>query len=117
MEWHIVFDPNFRFWLYHQEQGLQDEIFAVLRVLAEFGPKLGRPRVDTLEGSTFKNMKEVRIQYKGNPWRILFAFDPKRQAVLLVGGNKSGNKRWYEENIAVADNRYKKYLEILKEEH
>jgi len=62
-------------------------------------------------------MKEVRIQYKGNPWRILFAFDPKRQAVLLVGGNKSGNKRWYEENIAVADKRYKKYLEILKEEH
>jgi hypothetical protein len=86
-------------------------------VLGEFGPKLGRPRVDTLEGSAFQNMKELRIQYQGEPWRILFAFDPKRQAVLLVGGNKTGNKRWYKENIPIADKRYRKYLEILKEEN
>jgi hypothetical protein len=86
-------------------------------VLGEFGPKLGRPRVDTLEGSSFQNMKELRIQYQGEPWRILFAFDPKRQAVLLVGGNKTGNKRWYKENIPIADKRYRKYLEILKEEN
>jgi len=117
MKWNIIFDPDFKIWFYQQEQGLQDETFAVLSVLGELGPKLGRPRVDTLEGSTFQNMKELRIQYQGEPWRILFAFDPKRQAVLLVGGNKTGNKRWYKENIPITDKRYRKYLEILKEEN
>jgi len=116
MEWHIVFDPSFRIWLYQQEESLQDEAFAVIAILEELGPKLGRPRVDTLEGSAFQNMKELRIQHKGVPWRILFAFDPKRQAILLVGGNKTGNKRWYKENIAIADKRYKEYLETLQEE-
>lgn len=116
MKWNIIFDPDFKIWFYQQEQGLQDEILAVLSVLEESGPKLGRPRVDTLEGSAFQNMKELRIQYQGEPWRILFAFDPQRQAVLLVGGNKTGNKRWYKENIPIADKRYRKYLEILKEE-
>jgi hypothetical protein len=116
MEWNIIFDPDFRIWFYQQEQGFQDEAFAVLGILAELGPTLGRPRVDTLEGSGFNNMKELRIQYKGEPWRVLFAFDPKRQAILLVGGNKSGNKRWYKENILLADKRYEKYLETLKEE-
>ena len=117
MKWNIIFDPDFKIWFYQQEQGVQDETFAVLNVLGEFGPKLGRPRVDTLEGSAFQNMKELRIQYLGEPWRILFAFDPKRQAVLLVGGNKTGNKRWYKENVPIADKRYRKYLEILKEEN
>jgi hypothetical protein len=117
MEWNIIFDPDFKIWFYQQEQGFQYEAFAVLSVLEEFGPKLGRPRVDTLEGSTFPNMKELRIQYKGEPWRILFAFDPQRQAILLVGGNKTGNKRWYKENIPIADKRYTEYLEILQEEN
>ena len=116
MEWNIIFDPDFRVWFYQQEQGLQDEVFSVLSLLMELGPALGRPRVDTLEGSSVKNMKELRIQYQGEPWRILFAFDPKRQAILLVGGNKSGNKRWYKENIPIADKRYQKYLKKLKEE-
>ena len=116
MEWNIIFDPDFRIWFYQQEQGFQNEVFAVLGILAEFRPGLGRPRVDTLEGSDFSNMKELRIQHQGEPWRILFAFDPKRQAILLVGGNKAGNKKWYKENIAIADKRYREYLETIKEE-
>jgi len=72
MEWIIVFDPDFRIWFYQQEQEFQDETFALLGVLAEFRPKLGRPRVDTLAGSSFNNIKELRIQYQGEPWRILF---------------------------------------------
>ena len=116
MEWNIIFEPDFRVWFYQQEQELQEEIFSVLSLLRESGPALGRPRVDTLEGSSVKNMKELRIQYKGEPWRILFAFDPKRQAILLVGGNKTGDKRWYKENIAIAERRYQNYLENLKEE-
>jgi hypothetical protein len=116
MKWNVIFDPDFKLWFYQQEQELQDEVFSVLTLLMEFGPALGRPRVDTLEGSSIKNMKELRIQYKGEPWRILFAFDPKRQAILLVGGNKTGNKRWYKENIPVAEQRYQTYLEQLKSE-
>ncbi|MDK2410512.1 type II toxin-antitoxin system RelE/ParE family toxin [Aphanizomenon sp. PH219] len=116
MEWNIIFDPDFRIWFYQQEQGFQNEVFAVLGILAKFRPSLGRPRVDTLEGSDFSNMKKLRIQHQGEPWRILFAFDPKRQAILLVGGNKAGNKKWYKENIAIADKRYREYLETIKEE-
>jgi hypothetical protein len=116
MNWTVIFDPDFKIWFYQQEEGFQDEAFAVVKVLEESGPALGRPRVDTLQGSSFSNMKELRIQYQGEPWRILFAFDPKRQAILLVGGNKAGNKRWYEDNIPIADRRYKQYLKALKEE-
>lgn len=90
-------------WLEAQEQGLQDEIWAYVGLLQEFGPHLGRPRVDTVKDSAFTNMKELRIQYRGDPWRILFAFDPQRAAIVLVGGNKAGDKRWYKKNIPVAD--------------
>lgn len=117
MEWNVIFDPDFRVWFYQQEQGLQDEAFAVIKILEEFGPQLGRPRVDTIKASNFNNMKELRIQFQGEPWRILFAFDPKRQAILLVGGNKTGKKRWYKENVPIADQRYTQYLEILEEEN
>lgn len=70
MKWNVIFDPDFKLWFYQQEQELQDEVFSVLILLMEFGPSLGRPRVDTLKGSSIKNMKELRIQYKGEPWRI-----------------------------------------------
>ncbi|EDZ96736.1 type II toxin-antitoxin system RelE/ParE family toxin [Limnospira fusiformis KN01] len=116
MKWNVIFDPDFKLWFDQQEQELQDEVFSVLILLMEFGPSLGRPRVDTLKGSSIKNMKELRIQYKGEPWRILFAFDTERQAILLVGGNKTGNKRWYKENIPIAERRYEHYLEQLKQE-
>ncbi len=72
---------------------------------------MGRPYVDTVKGSAFTNMKELRVQHDGNPYRILFAFDPQRQAVLLIGGNKRGDKRWYEKSISVADKRFAEYLE------
>ena len=61
-------------------------------------------------------MKELRIQYQGDPWRILFAFDPDRNAILLLGGNKRGDECWYDDNIPVADRRFKRHLVRLKEE-
>ena len=75
---------------------------------------MGRPYADTIKGSTFTNMKELRVQHDGNPYRILFVFDPQRQAVLLVGGNKGGDKRWYEKNIPIAERRL--YPIILSKE-
>jgi hypothetical protein len=80
-------------------------------ILEEQGASLGRPYADTIKGSTLTNMKELRVQHDGNPYRILFVFDPQRQAVLLVGGNKGGDKRWYEKNIPIAERRFTEYLE------
>jgi len=61
-------------------------------------------------------MKELRVQHKGEPWRIIFAFDPERKGILLLGGNKTGNARWYETNIPIADKRYSEHLEQLTTE-
>ena len=115
MEWIIIFDPAFRDWLYEQEEDVQDSILAGLGLLKQEGPLLGRPYVDTIQGSQYPNLKELRVQHAGEPWRILFAFDPIRQAIVLVGGNKTGDKRWYQKNIPIAEQRFTKHLETLED--
>lgn len=89
MEWVVEFDEEFLLWFEELPEELQDEINAVLIVLAEFGPALRRPRVGNIEGSKYPQMKELIVQHQGEPWRILFAFDTVRHAILLVGGNKT----------------------------
>ena len=81
-------------------------------MLEQFGPQLGRPRVDTLKGSRHANMKELRFDAAGGVWRVAFAFDPKRNAVLLIAGDKSGGgeKRFYRQLIAKADERFEEHL-------
>jgi hypothetical protein len=116
MEWDILFDEQFDEWFGTLEVGLQDEIWAYVELLRRRGPNLGRPRVDTVKGSAFSNMKELRIQYRGDPWRILFAFDPRRNAILLVGGNKRGKKKWYEDHIRIADERFGRHLQRLEQD-
>jgi len=111
MLWEIIFHAEFYEWFLAQNDGVQESIAMVLDILEEQGANLGRPYVDTLKGSSVPNMKELRVQHAGEPYRILFAFDPKRQAVLLLGGNKSGDKRWYEKNIPIAERRFREYLE------
>ncbi len=114
MEWVVLFDEAFAEWLDAQTVGLRTEVVAHAALLRQYGPTLGRPRVDSVKGSCFPNMKELRIQWKGNPWRILFAFDPKRRSILLVGGNKQGDKRWYAKNIPIADARFAKHLKRME---
>jgi hypothetical protein len=111
MERKILFDDEFNVWFQALEQSLQDEILARVGMLRSLGPNLGRPHADGVKGSAFSNMKELRIQYKGKPWRILFAFDPMRNAILLVGGNKTGKKDWYKSHIPIADERFARHLE------
>lgn len=106
MGWTVEFDDEFSGWFESLDGGLQDELYAKLKLLAEFGPSLRRPNVGNIHGSRYQNLKELIVQYKGDPWRVLFAFDPRRTAVLLVGGNKRGDDRWYEKNIPIADSRY-----------
>jgi hypothetical protein len=95
---------------------VQDELLAMTRLLQQFGPQLKRPHADTMNGSRHANMKELRFKAADGIWRVAFAFDPKRKAVLLVAGDKSGvsEKRFYRELIEKADDRYDAHLARLK---
>jgi hypothetical protein len=95
---------------------VQDEILAHGKLLEQFGPQLGRPRVDTLKGSRYGNMKELRFDAADGVWRVAFAFDPRRRAVLLIAGDKSGTPqhRFYRQLIEKADARYAAHLAKLK---
>src|ERR1700722_8645238 len=117
MEWEVLSDEAFAEWLDAQAVGLRREIAAHASLLKQYGPMLGRPRVDSVKGSKFPNMKELRVQWKGQPWRILFAFDPKRRSILLVGGNKQDDRRWYDKNIPIADARFAKHLKSMEKDN
>ena len=88
------------------------------RLLERFGPQLGRPHVDTLNGSRHSNMKELRLSTADGVWRVAFAFDPERRAVLLVAGEKSGGsqRRFYRALIRKADERFDRHLARLPDE-
>jgi len=94
------------------------EILALARLLQQFGPQLGRPRVDTLKGSRHSNMKELRFSAADGEWRVAFAFDPRRRAILLVASDKSGGSStsFYRDLIRKADARLSAHLERLKQE-
>lgn len=94
---------------------VQDELLARARLLAKLGPTLGRPLVDTLAGSRHANMKELRFDADGGVWRVAFAFDPERAAILLVAGDKGGvsPKRFYRALIDRADRRFTEHLNTL----
>jgi hypothetical protein len=116
MSWDILFHDDFATEFAALAVPLQDELLAHALLLRDFGPGLGRPTVDTLKGSMHTNMKEMRFAWAGEVWRVAFAFDPKRQAILLVGGDKGGadQRRFYKRLIATADERFDGHLEALK---
>lgn len=93
------------------------ELLAQARVLEQFGPAAGRPRVDTLKGSKHRNMKELRFEAAGGVWRVAFAFDPRRQAILLVAGDKTGKseRAFYRRLIAKADARFTGHVKGLRD--
>ena len=103
-------------WLKAVDGGTYDQVVAALRILTDLGPGLGRPLVDSIIGSRHRNMMELRPGSSGrSEVRILFAFDPKRRAILLLAGDKQGAwVKWYRKNIPVADDRYDEHLEQLK---
>jgi hypothetical protein len=115
MPWPVVnhdeFDPEFDALC----GAVQDELLAMTGLLEAFGPALGRPHADTLNGSKHRNMKELRFPADGGVWRVAFAFDPRRIAVLFAAGDKSGvsEKRFYKRLIATADARFDQHLAAL----
>jgi hypothetical protein len=108
------FEPEFR----TLAEDVQTEILALSRLLQQFGPQLGRPRVDTLKGSRHANMKELRFSAANGEWRVAFAFDPERRAILLVAGDKSGTseRRFYRDLIRKVDGRFEAHLARLERE-
>jgi hypothetical protein len=115
MTWDVLFHSEFEAEFAELPEAVQDELLARLKLLEKIGLALGRPNVDTLEGSSFPNMKELRFQLDGL-WRFIFAFDPARQAIVLVGGNKQGQNqaRFYRNLIKMADARFAAHVAGLK---
>lgn len=118
MMWTVEIGDEFEPEFLALPQAVQDETFAMVRLLQKFGPQLGRPRVDTLKNSSHANMKELRFDADDGVWRVAFAFDPKRRAILLVAGDKSGGgeKRFYRELIRKADQRFDAHLGRVSKE-
>lgn len=116
MTWRVRFHPDFAREADVLSEVVRVELIAGIRLLEHLGPSLGRPAVDTLSGSKHANMKELRFRADGGVWRIAFAFDPARAAILLVGGDKSGvgSDRFYKGLIKRADDRFDQHLEAQK---
>jgi len=112
MPWAILFHDGFEPEFDAFPADVQNEILAAAIVLRERGPSLGRPLVDTLNGSKHANMKEIRFKAGDGVWRVAFAFDPERQGILLCAGDKSGGsqKRFYKQLLKVADDRFDEWL-------
>jgi hypothetical protein len=117
MEWKVLFHEAFEPEFDEFPEEVQDELLAYAKLLECYGPHLRRPHADTLKGSRHDNMKELRFKAANGVWRVAFAFDPERQAILLVAGNKAltSEKRFYKQLIAKADKRFDKHLSQLKE--
>lgn len=115
-KWDVDFHGEFVPEYHGLPEGVQDELLALVEVLEILGPQMGRPRVDTLNGSRYANMKELRFDANDGVWRFAFAFDPVRRAVVLCGGDKSGGgeKRFYRQLIAKADERFERHLRSIK---
>ena len=115
MTWTIAFFDAFEDEFDGYPRAVQDAILARAQLLEREGPQLGRPHADTLAGSKHANMKELRCNAAGGVWRIAFAFDPERQAVLLVAGDKAGvsERRFYRRLIAKADERFDRHLAAM----
>ena len=118
MAWEVELDPAFDPEFDALPTEVQDELLARAKLLKAIGPALGRPQVGTLNGSRHTNMKELRFAAAGGVWRVAFAFDPQRKAILLVAGNKSGigERRFYKQLINRADERFNSHLDRLQYE-
>jgi hypothetical protein len=118
MVWRVVFHDEFDPEFEALPEAVQDGLYAVAKVLEEFGPQLGRPHVDTLSGTKHPNLKELRFEAAGGVWRVVFAFDPNRTAILLCGGDKSGGsaKRFYRQLLTKATRRWEAHLATLRRE-
>jgi hypothetical protein len=116
MAWVVEFTDEFGEWWDTLTEGEQDAVDVVVRLLEVHGPHLPFPYSSDVRSSRHGHMRELRIQHAGGPYRVLYAFDPRRVAILLVGGRKTGDDRWYLENVPLADRLYEEHEEQLRKE-
>jgi hypothetical protein len=97
--WEIEITDEFGDWWELLSGEEKKSVTRYVSLLEEFGPRLSRPYADTIHGARISNLRELRVQHKGRPYRVLYVFDPRQTGVLLIGGDKTGNARWYEEFV------------------
>ena len=114
--WDVEFTEEFEHWWNRLSVAEQSSIDVSVYLLEEYGPHLGAPHTSAIVTSRHPNMRELRVQHQGRPYRVLYAFNPLRTAVLLLGGDKTGNDRWYEQVVPTADRIYDQHLEELRKE-
>ena len=116
MAWEVEFSDEFGQWWDGLNAAEQKSVDFTVGLLAEAGPTLKMPHSSGIETSRHTHMRELRIQHEGRPYRVLYAFDPRRAAILLIGGDKTGNNRWYEEYVPQGDEIYDQHLQELEDE-
>ena len=116
MRWEVEFTDEFEDWWDTLDAEEQDYVDVAVGMLEGRGPYLAFPYTSGVETSRHTHMRELRIQHRGIPYRVLYAFDPRRVALLLIGGSKAGDDRWYERFVPLADRLYDAHLESLRRE-
>jgi hypothetical protein len=116
LAWEVEFSDEFERWWDALTAAEQKSIDFTVSLLQEVGPALKMPHSSGVETSRHRHMRELRIQHQGRPYRVLYAFDPRRAAILLIGGDKTGNNRWYGEYVPAADAIYDRHLRELENE-
>ena len=117
MAWEVEFTDEFGRWWETLSENQQDDVAYSVGLLAELGPALGIPHSSRVNGSRYTQRRELRTQSAGRPLRTLYAFNPARTAILLIGGDKTGDDRWYETFVPVADRLYEEHLDDLRKEN
>jgi hypothetical protein len=116
MPYEVEVSDEFKDWYEPLSEAEQNSIERVVLMLMEAGPALGFPYSSGIQGSRFSRMRELRIQHDGRPYRVLYAFDPSRSAFLILGGDKTGDDRWYEKMIPRADSIYHEHLTDVRKQ-
>ena len=114
--WEVEYTDELGSWWAGLTEAEQVSIDASVRLLEAKGPSLGFPHSSGINRSRHAHMRELRVQHQGRPYRLLYAFDPRRCAILLIGGDKTGDGRWYEVFVPRADDLYDLHLEVLRKE-
>jgi hypothetical protein len=116
MTWEVEYTDEFGDWYKDLTESEQDSIDRNVYLLEQFGPTLSDRYSKPVVTSRYTHMRELRVQHGGEPIRVLYAFDPRRVALLLLGGNKTGDDRWYEKSVPRADELYEQHLRELADE-
>jgi hypothetical protein len=117
MAWDVEYTDEFEtWWINELDSAGRESVAAYVALLEERGPALEYPYSSGIRRSRYSHLRELRIQHDGRPYRVLYAFDPRRTAILLIGGTKKGDDRWYEVNVPLAEKLYATHLEQLMEE-